>query len=199
MRIYISDAIDFLYDVYIGTAIRLRGGTNSYEGRVEVFVNGEWGTVCDDLFDSEEATVTCRQLGLQTLCKLLYILGVFCCTVPPFFSLDPQITSRFGAGTGQIWLDDVSCTGSEGRLVDCTHLPLGTHNCGHVEDVGVICTPQDGRDGRLRLVDGRTPYDGRVEIFIGGVWGTVCDDSWDNQDAMVVCRQLNFTASGEHM
>ena len=46
--------------------IRLVGGANNYEGRVEVFVNGTWGTVCQDHFRGEEAVVACRQLGLET-------------------------------------------------------------------------------------------------------------------------------------
>lgn len=46
--------------------IRLVGGVNSYEGRVEIFINGTWGTVCQDHFHVEEAAVACKQLGLET-------------------------------------------------------------------------------------------------------------------------------------
>ncbi len=44
-----------------------------------------------------------------------------------------------GAGTGRIWLDNVSCRGTEARLIDCLANPIGTHNCVHSEDVGVRC------------------------------------------------------------
>ena len=47
----------------------------------------------------------------------------------------------------------------------------------------------------LRLVDGNTPDDGRVEICIGGFWGSVCDGRWDARDATVVCRQLGYNQS----
>lgn len=47
--------------------------------------------------------------------------------------------AAFGEGTGQIWLDNVLCTGSESRLIDCTANPLGSHNCRHYEDAGVRC------------------------------------------------------------
>ena len=43
--------------------IRLRGGTNSYEGRVEICNNNAWGTVCDDSWSTSDARVACRQLG----------------------------------------------------------------------------------------------------------------------------------------
>lgn len=52
-------------------------------------------------------------------------------------------------------------------------------------------------DGDLRLVDGSIITEGRIEVFIDGVWGTVCDDLWSNANSIVVCRQLGFPTSGE--
>ena len=47
-------------------------------------------------------------------------------------------------------------------------------------------------NGDIRLVNGTTPYEGRVEICYGGVWGSVCDNGWDTSDAIIVCRQMGF-------
>ena len=102
---------------------RLAEGSTSNEGRVEVFHDGVWGTVCDDSFDGDDnaADVLCRQLG--------YSSGVL---------LD---SSGVPDGTGPIWMDDVTCTGSETSLFDCSWTFWGQHNCGHDEDVGATCTP----------------------------------------------------------
>lgn len=47
--------------------IQLRGGKNRLQGRVEVFHSGEWGTICDDDFDENDARVVCRMHGLEVL------------------------------------------------------------------------------------------------------------------------------------
>ena len=102
------------------TGIRLAGGCEANYGRLEVFYNGEWGTVCDDGFSIREAHVACRQLGYS------YAAGYSCC-------------ATYGEGTGEIWLDDVDCSGSESSLSECSHNGVGVHNCGHYEDVGIAC------------------------------------------------------------
>ena len=52
-------------------------------------------------------------------------------------------------------------------------------------------------DGDIRLVNGTTPYEGRVEICYDGVWGSVCDSGWDYWDAAIVCLQLGFQGTSK--
>ena len=107
--------------------IRLVGGTNMYEGTVEVCVNNEWGTVCDDFWDTTDAQVVCTQLYNLT-------------------NAVAYRNSHFHGGSGPIWLNDVQCTGSETHLVNCTNSGLGVHSCiGYTEDAGVQCTANSSK------------------------------------------------------
>ena len=89
-------------------------------GRVEVFYNGTWGTICDNSWDLQDANVVCRQLGFEGA------LSVF-------------DAAAFGQGTDQIWLDGIKCVGDETSISECSHGGWGVNNCGHSEDAGVVC------------------------------------------------------------
>ncbi|XP_064417053.1 neurotrypsin isoform X2 [Latimeria chalumnae] len=151
--------------------VRLVGGSFAYEGRVEVYRAGQWGTVCDDQWDDYDAEVVCRQLGLSGTAKA-------------------WSRAHFGEGSGPVLLDEVQCTGNELSIEQCTKSLWGEHNCGHKEDAGVSCTPL--KDGMVRLAGGKGSHEGRLEVFYSGQWGTVCDDGWTDWNTQVVCRQLGF-------
>ena len=103
-------------------AVRLVGGGNkTYQGRVEVFVNGTWGTVCDEEWDLQDANVVCRQLGFGR-------------------AVTAVKSAAFGRGQGKIWMNNVRCTGNESSLTDCAHNGWGNANCSHSKDAGVVCT-----------------------------------------------------------
>lgn len=163
-------------------AVRLVGADSPWEGRVEIYHQGEWGTVCDDSWTEVNARVVCRQLGFRGRAE-----------VAP-----DQVSEE---GRGLILLDEVQCQGPEATLLACTHSEWGQHDCSHREDVGVRCERGGGTNEipgltigpLLRLVAGESRKEGRVEVFINGQWGSVCDDGWNDVHAAVVCRQLGFT------
>ena len=111
-------------------SFRLQGPlSENGTGRVEVFYKGQWGTICDDGWDIDNAKIVCRQLGYK---KAIRALG----------------GSDVPDGTGKIWLDDVDCSGTEQKLTSCSHTAWGNNNCVHAEDAGVECLSQ-GNVGSL--------------------------------------------------
>ena len=89
-------------------------------GRVEVWYNGTWGTICGNSWDLQDADVVCRQLGYDGALLALS-------------------NATFGQGIGQTWLDNVKCIGNETLITQCGHEGWGVHDCGHVKDAGVVC------------------------------------------------------------
>ncbi|XP_027740936.1 neurotrypsin-like isoform X2 [Empidonax traillii] len=160
----------------VGAPLRIVGGKESFEGRVEVYHDGKWGTICDDQWDDRDAEVVCRQLGLSGTPKALS-------------------WAHYGQGSGPILLDEVQCSGNELSLDQCKKSEWGQQNCDHIEDAGVSCDPFT--EGTVRLAGGRSPNEGRVEVYYNGDWGTVCDDGWTDLGAQVVCRQLGFSGTAK--
>ncbi|XP_064144065.1 T-cell differentiation antigen CD6 isoform X5 [Loxodonta africana] len=146
-------------------ALRLEDGGRC-AGRVEMLEYGEWGSVCDDTWDLEDAHVVCRQLGCGWAIQAL-----------------PGL--HFAPGQGPIHRDQVNCSGAEAYLWDCPGLP-GDRYCGHKEDAGVVCSEHQS----WRLTGGADPCEGQVEVHFRGAWNTVCDSEWYAPEAKVLCRTL---------
>ncbi|XP_062842227.1 T-cell differentiation antigen CD6-like [Trichomycterus rosablanca] len=142
------------------------GGYHHCAGRVELWHAGQWGTVCDDEWDKQDADVMCAQHGCG------YALSVTGQEGP------------YSHGKGPILMDELNCTGTERSLWECPALPAS--DCGHKEDAGVVCS--EYKD--LRLTGGLDRCSGRVEIHRNGSWGTVCDTCWDKEEATMACKML---------
>ncbi|KAG3292473.1 antigen WC1.1-like [Ictidomys tridecemlineatus] len=181
------------------TEVRLmKNGSSQCEGQVEMKTSGGWRTLCASHWNMANANVVCRQLG---------------CGV----TISTPKGAYFVEGGDEIWRDRFHCLGSESFLWNCPVTSLGVPACAHGNTASVVCSgnqtqllPQcndswsdpagsaasEGHilncsDSRqLRLVDGGSRCAGRVEILQQGSWGSICDDSWDLNDAHVVCRQL---------
>uniref|UniRef100_H2ZXD8 Soluble scavenger receptor cysteine-rich domain-containing protein SSC5D n=1 Tax=Latimeria chalumnae TaxID=7897 RepID=H2ZXD8_LATCH len=175
--------------------VRLVDGEDSCAGRVEFYLDGEWGTICHDSWDTKIASLVCKQLNCS-------------------HAVSAPTNAYFGKGSGRIWLNKFSCPKDRSYLKECSALVFrgnNTPNCDHESDAGIICSGvklfngsksllaslcsemlrlYSTDHGKVRLVDGESRCSGRVEVYYRGEWGTLCDAGWGISAANVVCRQL---------
>ncbi|XP_032852360.2 scavenger receptor cysteine-rich type 1 protein M130-like isoform X2 [Tyto alba] len=151
--------------------VRLAGSPRRCTGRVEVYINGTWGTVCQETWDILDATVVCRQLG----CGM---------------ALAAPGPAHFGPGMGPLWLDAGSCAGTEESLWDCP--ASARHSCQRGGGAAV-CSEQQS----LRLVGSSARCSGHLEVFYNGTWGRVCANGTSPATAAAVCQELGCGNRGK--
>jgi hypothetical protein len=158
--------------------VTLVGGSSVTEGNV--YIDGR--PVCDDFWSQNDAIVICKMLG--------------------FVGGTPTVQSHFGTVRTNFGMDNVLCDGTESTILDCPHDT--SHNCGQNEGAGVKCT----QGKKFHFIDLALPFIISVWLM-GGHEGNVfinsqpvCDDFWDQSDALVVCRMLGYSGgipkSGSH-
>ena len=107
-------------------SVRLVGGGVPTQGRVEISVEGQWGSICSYGWQKQDADVVCRMLGLPPAAAALS-------------------RAEFGQGRGVMWLSEVTCTGKETSIGDCEHLGWGVASyCSPSSVAGVICGTPSG-------------------------------------------------------
>lgn len=177
--------------------IRLVNGPSKHMGRVEVFVQGQWGTVCDDAFGLLDANVICKMLGYPR-------------------ALTSRNRAFYGRGSGKIWVDQLNCNGNEDSIFDCDMNELGDHDCDHKEDAGVECYREIPKRPATMPVKLTCPYDmecnsqatklgpdpgecvptmhveGVVEVYYNDSWQLISAEGWDDADINVVCGELGY-------
>eukprot|EP00057_Strongylocentrotus_purpuratus_P030235 XP_781085.3 PREDICTED: scavenger receptor cysteine-rich type 1 protein M130 [Strongylocentrotus purpuratus] len=148
--------------------LRLENGDDR-SGRLEIFYNGQWGTVCNDNFGEDEARVACQQLNLDSS------------------SIEQFGSSKYGEGTGMIWLDEVNCNGIESTLDSCAHDPYGYHDCSHSEDVGISCGTEGNSESGNPFLGGIGRWMGSI-VFVC-VASVVCGASMYRRRQLYLMRQ----------
>ena len=112
------------------------GGMNELEGRVEICINNQWGTVCDDSWDENDTILSCfgqkysQYHTLNEYHALMFRLKIYQndCIIP--YPEEPLPYVYFGQGSGPIFLDSVTCCRTTSTLLSCSSNQIGDENCG---------------------------------------------------------------------
>ncbi|XP_052271435.1 scavenger receptor cysteine-rich type 1 protein M130-like [Dreissena polymorpha] len=139
-----------------------------YRGYLELKINDVWGTICKDtLFGAEEETVVCRMITARN-----------------------ESIAVSGGRSGNVHITNLICSGSEKDVSECLYR---SESCIYpYSDAFVHCEGRPLVIQEIRLVNGSSNNDGRVEIKVLDTWGTVCDDDFGIEDALVICKMMGF-------
>ena len=171
-------------------------------GIVEVCINQSYNTILlDDFWSDEDASVICKQLGFSPygeynechICSVISTESIVAGSIAVARQAYPDNVLNSG-------ISQVQCDGSEVSLLDCTVSYLSPA-ISSPRDAAVVCQPQSTQisncsSGDIRLVNGTTELEGRLEVCINNVWGTVCSQGFTADDAEVVCNQLEIPFNG---
>ena len=181
--------------------VRLIGPTD-YQGTVAVYHNGEWGTICDDSWNSRDADVICKQLGFEKSNRIWY-------------------NAYYGQGPGPIFVDQIDCPISAKTILDCkpTVENWGIHDCSKKEDAGVDCKrkipvkppdmpikiscPEHVQNGSCNVCPQKqhpSPGDCYPRAIVEGIifanynnrWRPVSGEGWTIKEARIACQELGY-------
>ncbi|EDV22998.1 uncharacterized protein TRIADDRAFT_681, partial [Trichoplax adhaerens] len=149
--------------------VRLIYQRENRTGQLEIFHKSSWHTVCGYRFNMNAANVACRQLGFLKAEK------INCC------SRDTEHK--------EVFLNEFVCLGDEKSLLDCKQ--RYQRMCTYRGDIIMSLTCSNGQSyyGDIRLTYSTF---GRVEIYSGGSWNSICIQGFSSGSALVICRQLGF-------
>ncbi|KAK3606288.1 hypothetical protein CHS0354_037964 [Potamilus streckersoni] len=147
---------------------RLAEGRFQDAGRVEIYFDGRWGTICDNLWSRYDARVFCRTMG--------YADGT-----------SHGSSFRLATGTIPVYMSGLECDGTEGDLLQCPNhgwMNIPTTCQDHAHDAGAVCYKY------VKLHP--STFFGAVQFWSGGSYGLTCADNFDDNAATVTCRELGF-------
>ncbi|XP_065883867.1 scavenger receptor cysteine-rich domain superfamily protein-like isoform X3 [Dysidea avara] len=149
-------------------------------GRLEIFFNNQWGTICINGFARESADTACRQLGRSRA-----------------LSFGEADELGFGQGNGTIHFSEVDCSDDDIHILHCDNNSSRISQCTHGDDVGLVCSGITAFQftGGVRLVGGPYRSEGRLQLYFFNVWGGVCGRNFSTLEANAVCKRLGYTRS----
>uniref|UniRef100_A0A1X7SLH1 SRCR domain-containing protein n=1 Tax=Amphimedon queenslandica TaxID=400682 RepID=A0A1X7SLH1_AMPQE len=183
--------------------VRLQDGDYSNEGHVEVYCNGQWGMICSDGFDSNNANTICKQLGYDSYDKFNHT-SIFNNTIQPIWNTNMYSTAShrcFGSGN----------TCPSASVTNCSQLNDVTLTCRDISSSSRQTVTQSTcsglilnsvSKGALVLTRDNVPspsyYYGTIRVYYNG-WGNICDDYYYSYtEANVICHQLGYTGASSY-
>ncbi|XP_020817147.1 uncharacterized protein LOC110190830 isoform X1 [Drosophila serrata] len=196
--------------------VRLTGGEKPHMGRIEVKANGQWGYVCDDKFGLKDADVVCRELGFPMGAQEVRGNSFYAPPNQDFNYVMDEVECRGnetklsecpfkGWGVHNCGVDEVAGVICKVPVMKCPNNYWLCHTSKECIPPAFVCdNTEDCADKsdecaavcqapiQYRLEGGRSPTEGRLEVKYHGVWGSVCDDDFNQKSAQVACNSMGF-------